>query len=112
MYSEPLGQLIDPLLLMLSCVMVQTHSSGLSNWASCHCHNFIEQSHFVECVNDSMFLVAPEPKERRWFLQLGTFSSSLLLCNGVGLINRPAPGVYTASNRNEYQKHKNNVSGE
>jgi hypothetical protein len=22
------------------------------------------------------------------------------------------PGVYSASNRNEYQKHKNNVSGE
>jgi hypothetical protein len=24
----------------------------------------------------------------------------------------PGPGVYSASNRNEYQKHKNNVSGE
>jgi hypothetical protein len=23
-----------------------------------------------------------------------------------------APGVYSASNRNKYQKHKNNVSGE
>jgi hypothetical protein len=24
----------------------------------------------------------------------------------------PGPGVYSSSNRNEYQKHKNNVSGE
>jgi hypothetical protein len=25
---------------------------------------------------------------------------------------RPDPGVYSASNRNEYRKHKNNISGE
>jgi hypothetical protein len=36
-----------------------------------------------------------------WFL-----SSYLILLVALG------PGVYSASNRNEYQKHKNNVSGE
>jgi hypothetical protein len=33
-------------------------------------------------------------------------SSYLILPAALG------PGVYSASNRNEYQKHKNNVSGE
>jgi hypothetical protein len=33
-------------------------------------------------------------------------SSYLILPVALG------PGVYSASNRNEYQKHKNNVSGE
>jgi hypothetical protein len=33
-------------------------------------------------------------------------SSYLILLVALG------PGVYSASNRNEYQKHKNNVSGE
>jgi hypothetical protein len=36
-----------------------------------------------------------------WFL-----SSYLILSVALG------PGVYSASNRNEYQKYKNNVSGE
>jgi hypothetical protein len=33
----------------------------------------------------------------------------------INVLNLPValgPGVYSASNRNEYQKHKNNVSGE
>jgi hypothetical protein len=36
-----------------------------------------------------------------WFLSI-----YLILLAALG------PGVYSASNRNEYQKHKNNVSGE
>jgi hypothetical protein len=34
------------------------------------------------------------------------FSACLILLAALG------PGVYSASNRNEYQKQKNNVSGE
>jgi hypothetical protein len=37
---------------------------------------------------------------------LRLLSSYLILPVALG------PGVYSASNRNEYQKHKNNVSGE
>jgi hypothetical protein len=43
---------------------------------------------------------------------------ALLITKGTnfrGVIILPValgPGVYSASNRNEYQKHKNNVSGE
>jgi hypothetical protein len=36
-----------------------------------------------------------------WFLSI-----YLILLAALG------PGIYSASNRNEYQKHKNNVSGE
>jgi hypothetical protein len=42
-----------------------------------------------------------ETRRGEWFL-----SSYLILPAALG------PGVYSASNRNEYQKHKNNVSGE
>jgi hypothetical protein len=38
------------------------------------------------------------------FLDVVTFTTLIELALG--------PGVYSASNRNEYQKHKNNVSGE
>jgi hypothetical protein len=40
-----------------------------------------------------------------YFLHVLRFRNLILL---VAL----GPGVYSASNRNEYQKHKNNVSGE
>jgi hypothetical protein len=36
----------------------------------------------------------------------GFFKIYLILPDALG------PGVYSASNRNKYQKHKNNVSGE
>jgi hypothetical protein len=36
----------------------------------------------------------------------GFLSICLILLAALG------PGVYSASNRNEYQRHKNNVSGE
>jgi hypothetical protein len=42
-----------------------------------------------------------ETRWGEWFL-----SSSLILPVALG------PGIYSAYNRNEYQKHKNNVSGE
>jgi hypothetical protein len=42
-----------------------------------------------------------ETRWREWFLSI-----YLILPAALG------PGVYSASNKNEYQKHKNNVSGE
>jgi hypothetical protein len=42
--------------------------------------------------------------ETRWGERF--LSSYLILLIALG------PGVYSASNRNEYQKHKNNVSGD
>jgi hypothetical protein len=46
-------------------------------------------------------VVGSRPRWGEWFL-----SSYLILLVALG------PGVYSASNRNEYHKHKNNVSGE
>jgi hypothetical protein len=45
-----------------------------------------------------------KPEGRGW----GEWFLSIYLILLVAL----GPGVYSASNRNEYQKHKNNVSGE
>jgi hypothetical protein len=36
----------------------------------------------------------------------------MILSIYIILLAALGPGVYSASNRNEYQKHKNNVSGE
>jgi hypothetical protein len=47
--------------------------------------------------------------EGRWFETRGGerfLSIYLIFLAALG------PGVYSASNRNEYQKHKNNISGE
>jgi hypothetical protein len=40
------------------------------------------------------------------------FKEDELVISYPHLIMLLGPGVYSASNRNEYQKHKNNVSGE
>jgi hypothetical protein len=45
--------------------------------------------------------------ETLYFLVIRNLLSSYLI-----LLVALGPGVYSASNRNEYQKHKNNVSGE
>jgi hypothetical protein len=42
-----------------------------------------------------------ETREGEWFLSIYLILPAAL-----------SPGVYSAANRNEYQKHKNNVSGE
>jgi hypothetical protein len=49
-----------------------------------------------------------KPECRGFLTRLGEliFSIYLILSAALG------PGVYSASNRNEYQKQKNNVSGE
>jgi hypothetical protein len=49
-----------------------------------------------------------KPEDRGFETRWGNdfLSSYLILPVALG------PGVYSASNRNEYQKHKNNVSGE
>jgi hypothetical protein len=47
-----------------------------------------------------------KPEGRGFETRRGDLSSYLILPVALG------PGVYSASNRNEYQKHKNNVSGE
>jgi hypothetical protein len=44
--------------------------------------------------------------EGRWFQTRRFFSIYLIVPAALG------PGVYSASKRNEYQKQKNNVSGE
>jgi hypothetical protein len=66
----------------------------------------ILSSFFASCgflKAESVFILLREQKEYRkhWILLI-----YLILPAGLG------PGVYSASNRNEYQKHKNNVSGE
>jgi hypothetical protein len=49
-----------------------------------------------------------KPEGRGFETRWGELHLSIYLILLVAL----GPGVYSASNRNEYQKHKNNVSGE
>jgi hypothetical protein len=48
-----------------------------------------------------------KPEGRGLETRLGDWFLSIYLILPITL----GPGVYSASNRNEYQKHKNNVSG-
>jgi hypothetical protein len=49
-----------------------------------------------------------KPEGRGFETRWGEWFLSIYLILPVAL----GPGVYSAPNRNEYQKHKNNVSGE
>jgi hypothetical protein len=54
-------------------------------------------------------LLVGKPEGRR---PLGRLRHIWVLSSYLILLVALGPGVYSVSNRNEYQKHKNNVSGE
>jgi hypothetical protein len=54
------------------------------------------------------YVLCYKPEGRGFETRWGELFLSIYLIIPVAL----GPGVYSASNRNEYQKHKNNVSGE
>jgi hypothetical protein len=62
----------------------------------------------VPLLTTFMSLTLKEPEGRGLQTQLSHCISSIYLILPAAL----GPGVYTASNRNEYQKQRNNVSGE
>jgi hypothetical protein len=55
-----------------------------------------------------LYLTCYKPEGHRFETRWGEWFLSIYLILPAAL----GPGVYSASNRNEYQKHKNNVSGE
>jgi hypothetical protein len=63
-----------------------------------------------------MVAVSKPDKVNAFFFNLPNPSSRIIvllqLANKLGLQKKLCPGVYSATNRNEYQKQKNNVSGE
>jgi hypothetical protein len=71
----------------------------------------IEDSHIsLDYTHGSIVVKALcyKPEGRGFETRWGEWFLSIYLILPVAL----GPGVYSASNRNEYQKHKNNVSGE
>jgi hypothetical protein len=53
-----------------------------------------------------MLILLYKPQGRGFGTDAAIFLIYLIIPSALG------PGLYSASNRNEYQKHKNNVSGE
>jgi hypothetical protein len=82
------------------CWAVQCYGLDVQN-VNIHCPRNLIQNILMFRRATSRKVAGSRPDEMNGF-----FSSYLILLAALG------PGVYSASNRNEYQKQKDNVSGE